>query len=511
MKQRLQIGRAFNVSDGAGDSQIGFTIVEILVSLGILSMLLLSAGTVVMSTATLNAKTNLDARASEAAFQKLQKYVNTSFDNIPLGAVGSAHEVEDFSTAPEVSGLRNAQARVYVTPMSVIDGGATEVTTDHTESSVADTTHLVGSEISASGTRDPTNCCGRDRRLIDNNYFNFVFNNRSPGSANQPLPAIDLGSPQPVDTIRINWFTRWFVSHNFRIEASNDGNNWVTVSSGLSTNTTVGAGIGNYPEDFPVNGTYRFWRMFNVTGVHSWWIAISEMEAFAAASGDVVEQHGSDASVSPGALDFGSSNLEISENGVQGHQSIGLRFKDIGVNQGTAITNAYVQFTANSVDSAAVTLVATGVDVDDASGWNGNYAVDNAVSGVGGTGASTVWNPPGWTAGANGDAQRLNVTGVVQEILNRTGWQIGNSLAIAIQHQSGAGRRVAQKTNAPVLVIEWSQTETLQGGTYFDNNGDGYADNPTLIKVRVAVAYYSFGERREAEFSTYIRQHGIGR
>ncbi len=499
-------------SGGIKKKQFGFTIVEVLVSLSVVSILLLTAGTVVVSTATLNAKTNLNADASEAAFQKMQGYVNTSYDNIPIGLVGSSYEVEDFSTAPEVTGLSNATAKVYVQPMSVVDTGTTTTTNDYTEVAVADTTFSNGAEISASGTIDPTNCCRRDYRLNDNNYYNLVYNNYSPGSSNQEMPAIDLGSSQAVNTIRINWYTSSYTSQDFRIEASNDGSTWTTVASGLSANAPANWWVGDYPEDFTVSGTYRYWRMFNVTGTNGTWIAISEFEAFAAATGDVVEQNGSDASVNPGAIDFTSSDLEMSENGTQGHQSIGLRFKSINVSQGTSITKAYVQFTAKNTDSVAVELLATGQDTDNAVGWDSSsYAVDNSVSGVNGTTSTTTWNPSSWTAGDSGTAQQLNATSIVQEILNRGGWVRGNRLAIAIQNVAGTGRRVAEKANAPSLVIEWSETTTVtNGGTYVDANGDGDADNPTLLKVRTVVSYDSFGERREVEYTTFIRKYGIG-
>ncbi len=139
--------------------QSGFTLVEILVSLALVSILLLSTAVVVSSSATINAKTSLAVDASEVAFQKLQDYVNMSYDNIPIGLVGANYEVEDFSGAPEVEKFSNVEAKVYVTPESVVDSGTTTNTTDYSESATADTSFSAGSEISATGTRDPTNCC----------------------------------------------------------------------------------------------------------------------------------------------------------------------------------------------------------------------------------------------------------------------------------------------------------------------------------------------------------------
>lgn len=492
-------------------STSGFTLVEILVSLGALAILLLAVTTVVSTSATINARTNLSTDAGVAAFQKAQDYVNTSFDNIVIGDDATGYEVEDFSADSNLSKLKNVDAKVYVEPSSVVNAGTVVTTNNLTESSVADTNFSNGAEISANGSYDPTNCCRRDWRLTDNNDFNLVYNNYDSGSSNQEMPAIDLGSSQSVDTIRINWYTSYYTSQNFRIEGSNNGSSWTTVSSGLSTTVSVGTSVGDYPEDYPVSGSYRYWRMFNVTGTHGTWIALSEMEAFSAASGDVVEQRGSDASSNPGALDFSSSNIEMSENGTAGHQSIGLRFNNIGIDQGTTIDSAYIQFTAAANDSDAVDLIATGVDTDNASGWTGNYAVDNSVAGAGGTTATVAWSPGPWTSGNSGVSQRIAITSIVQELLSRGGWTNGNSMAFVIQHVSGSGRRVAQKTSAPELIIDWTETTTTtSGGTYVDLDGDGDADNPSLLKVRTVISFDVFGETQTVEYSTYIRRYGVG-
>jgi hypothetical protein len=317
------------------------------------------------------------------------------------------------------------------------------------------------------------------------------------------MPAIDLGSSQSVDTIRINWYTSYYTSQNFRLEGSNNGSSWTTVADGLSTTVSVGTSQGDYPEDYPVSGTYRYWRMFNITGTHSTWIALSEMEAFAAASGDVVEQ------ASTGGLNFSSDDIELTEN--SGQQSVGLRFNNVNVDQGTTIDNAYIQFAASGTDSDSVTLSVTGVDTDNASGWTGNFAVDNAVSGSNGTTAVTTWVPNAWTTGNSGTNQQVTVTSIVQELLARGGWSNGNSMAFAFQHTSGSGRRVADKDPAPELVIEWSETTTVTtGGQYVDLDGDGDADNPTLLKITAVIEYDAFGERKNVEYSTFIRKYGIG-
>lgn len=495
--------RLFNKIKTLKTDYAGFTLVEILVSLGALSILLVVITTVVATSSSVNSRTNLNTDAGVAAFKKVQSYINTSYDSIPIGDDVSGYEVEDFSGDTELEHLKNVEAKVYVEPASVVNSGTTTETNNFSETSTANTAYSSGSEISASGMYDPTNCCRREWRLSDNNDYNLVYNNFDSGSSNQEMPAIDLGSSQSVDTIRINWYSSYYTSQNFRIEGSNNGTNWTTVSDGLSTTVSVGTSQGDYPEDYPVNGTYRYWRMFNVTGTNSSWIALSEIEAFAAASGDVVEQSSS------GGLNFSSSDIDLTES--SGQQSVGIRFNNINVDQGVTIDNAYIQFTASGNDSGAVTLLATGVDTDNATGWSGSYAVDNAVSGSNGTTAVTTWSPNAWSSGNSGVNQQLPVTSIVQEILSRGGWSKGNSMAFAIQYGSGGGKREADKNPAPELVIEWSETATVTtGGQYVDLDGDGDADNPTLLKVTAVIEYDAFGERKTVEYSSYIRKYGIG-
>lgn len=486
--------------------QSGFTVVEVIIALIIIGILLLSAITIVSSTSTLNGRTSLRAEASELAFQKLQDYINTDYSNISIGDDVNSYEVEDFSTEVEtVSGLSNVSAKVYVEPSSQVTSGSTETTVEFSARSEADSSSTDGSElVSKNGkTEDPGNCCRNDDDLTDNNYYNLVYNDRRPGSSNQQLPAIDLGSPKSVGFIRVNWYSSLYGSQNFRIEASNSvGSGWTAVASNLST-TGAGIFIGDYPQDIPVSGTYRYWRLYNVTGTDFNWIALSEFEAFTSSSGDVVEQG------SGGSLDFTSDDIDLTESGGT-QQTVGLRFKDIDVEQGLTIDNAYVQFTADENDTGVVNLRARGIDVDDASGWSGTSAVTSALA-SNSTSASTTWAPNSWTTGADGDAQKMNVTPIVQELINRVGWTSGNSMAFGVSHISGSSKRVARKSPAPELVIEWSETTTVSGGgIYTDDDMDGDADNPTLLKVTVQLEYDAYGQRLDSSYSTYIRQFGLG-
>ncbi len=191
-------------------------------------------------------------------------------------------------------------------------------------------------------------------------------------------------------------------------------------------------------------------------------------------AGDVVEQRGSDAGSNPGLLSSTSSDLEMAYNGYYyGHQSIGLRFRDVNVPQGTVIDDAYIQFTTDETYlSGDVELLVEAVASDNPSAWSGSYGVDTPTK----TSASVTWEPNDWNnVGEAGADERVEVTSIVQELLNRTGWSDGNAMAFSVSYVSGSGIRVAESGTSsgnppPELEINW--TVGGAGGGQAVNNGD---------------------------------------
>jgi len=178
---------------------------------------------------------------------------------------------------------------------------------------------------------------------------------------------------------------------------------------------------------------------------------------------DVTEERGTDAGSSPGALSFSSSDLEMSyDKYSKGHQTVGLRFRTVNVPQAQTIDSAYIQFTTDETkQSGSLELLVTGVANDNAPQWNGNYAVTNATK----TSASVTWNPNNWNnVGQAGADERVDITPLVQEIVNRAGWTDGNAMAFSIAYVSGSGTRTAESGSssnpAPQLQINW----TVSGG-----------------------------------------------
>lgn len=208
------------------------------------------------------------------------------------------------------------------------------------------------------------------------------------------------------------------------------------------------------------------------------------LEVRVAASTDDVEE-----SAANGGVTRASTSLDLIRNGVE--QTVGLRFANLGLPPGVAITDAYIQFKASKTDSETTSLKLEGQAGDDAASFSG--ALYN-VSVRARTVASTAWEPAPWTSGDAGAAQRTpNLAATIQEVVNRPGWRYGNALALIV---TGSGRRVAwsydsDAANAPLLHIEYSATDTPPSILRFE------ADPGTRIKGQRTTFSWSVADHDE--------------
>ena len=154
-----------------------------------------------------------------------------------------------------------------------------------------------------------------------------------------------------------------------------------------------------------------------------------------------------------GSLQLGSSDLELVFDG--NNQLVGLRFPGIGVPRGATITQAYVQFQADETGSTSTSLTIQGHATDNASTFSSSSKVSTRAR----TAAAVTWTPPPWSSSQGGpDQQTPNLAPVIQEIVNRPGWNTGNALALII---TGTGVRTAEAFEglpaaAPMLRVEYS-------------------------------------------------------
>ena len=191
---------------------------------------------------------------------------------------------------------------------------------------------------------------------------------------------------------------------------------------------------------------------------------------------DDVEQYNSG-----GSMYMNSSDLELVYDGsTRGNQHIGIRFNGIDVPQGAQIQSATIQFTVDETNSGSTSLTIRGEDTNNASRFTtSSYNVTSRPD----TSASVNWYPPAWNSvGAAGADQRTpDLAAIVQEIVNRSGWSQGNSMAFFI---SGSGERTAESYNGSSSKAALLSITYLDDGSTPPPNEDPVADagnNQTII------------------------------
>ncbi|WP_378942260.1 RTX toxin [Mesorhizobium sp. ANAO-SY3R2] len=174
-----------------------------------------------------------------------------------------------------------------------------------------------------------------------------------------------------------------------------------------------------------------------------------------AADGDDVEQR-----TTSGGMSSNVNDLELGYDGTTS-QTVGLRFTGIDIPQGAVITNAYIQFRTDEVQTGAASLLIQGEKADDANPFT---ATKFDVSARTKTDSSVAWAPDPWAkVGDAGLAQRTpDLTAIVQEIVSRSGWAALNDMAFLV---TGTGTRTATSyeklaTGAPLLHIEYQMPQT---------------------------------------------------
>ena len=174
-----------------------------------------------------------------------------------------------------------------------------------------------------------------------------------------------------------------------------------------------------------------------------------------------------------GNIDLESSDLElINDDGID--QIVGMRFESIAIPQGATITNAYIEFEADDTDNGSTSLSIFGQDINHAATFlssNGNISARIKTT------ANVSWNNvPAWNS-KDEKHQTPDLSNIVQEIVNRSGWASGNSMAFIVE---GSGVREVESYDgesnaAPLLIITYSSSvvvEICDNGIDDDDDGD---------------------------------------
>lgn len=162
------------------------------------------------------------------------------------------------------------------------------------------------------------------------------------------------------------------------------------------------------------------------------------------ATADDVEE-----TISNGSLSLNGSSFDM-----QSSQINGLRFPDVAIAQGSTIIEASLTFVARSVDTGSSTLVFRAEAEDDAPAFASR---ENDVSDRDTTSASVSWSAPDFDI-VGQPHTTVDLKSIIQEVIDRPGWETSNALAIIQSHSGGSQRRARtfndSPIDAPVLTIK---------------------------------------------------------
>ncbi len=169
-----------------------------------------------------------------------------------------------------------------------------------------------------------------------------------------------------------------------------------------------------------------------------------------AISSDDAEQFGATVDTIDNDLDIGFDTEQSS------NQTIGLRFQNLNVPQGAVILSAEMIFTSRGVSTTAVPFNIKGINEDNVTQFSNtaNNITDRTT-----TTASVSWDAEPWDTGATA-FPTSDITPIVQEIVNRSGWASGNAMGFIIEPGGSTGNRIAEtadgdSSKGPRLRVEY--------------------------------------------------------
>lgn len=113
---------------------------------------------------------------------------------------------------------------------------------------------------------------------------------------------------------------------------------------------------------------------------------------------------------------------------------IGLRWQSINIPQGASITSAKLSIYLYA-DTGTLSANIRGIDEDNTLTW----ATDDRPSQRDKTSATITANEANWSNWVVQDWAYIDITSVIQEIIDRGGWSANNDLAIVIEDTAGTG------------------------------------------------------------------------
>jgi len=164
--------------------------------------------------------------------------------------------------------------------------------------------------------------------------------------------------------------------------------------------------------------------------------------------------------LSDGSLYDDSSDLEFAYDNNRGNQKVRLRYEDLGIPQDAIILSAYLQFTTDEFSTGVVDLTIHGEASNDALPFS-----NTNLSTRPNTQAAVAWSPPDWSIIGERSAkqQTPDLKTIIQEVVNRNGFDQNSALAFVISGSGIVDRRVAKSyETSPALAPQLCITFTLE-------------------------------------------------
>lgn len=156
--------------------------------------------------------------------------------------------------------------------------------------------------------------------------------------------------------------------------------------------------------------------------------------------------------LSNGDVTMSGSTLSLGYDGST-KQAVGIRFTNIDLPKNAEIASAYLEFTAKGSTNSTSSFVIHAESSDNP----GTYSSSRKPNGLSALGTTVNWTSvPNWTGGQQ--YRSPDISSLVQDLVDRAGWNRGNAMSFIIKTSVNGSRRDAASfdengLNAPRLVI----------------------------------------------------------
>ncbi len=179
---------------------------------------------------------------------------------------------------------------------------------------------------------------------------------------------------------------------------------------------------------------------------------------------DDVEENGK-----TGSIASYKNKLRLVSAPGKGNQVIGLRFTSINIPAGAQISNAYLEFVAESENNRPGTLMISVEDINNSPPFKSDKLNVSSREKI--ANPAVLWEPETWEEGRKYRTE--NLADFIQELVNKADWQEENTAITFIIE--GTGRRVAKSyenpsEEAPALHIEYTNSNIGTQGTNINSD-----------------------------------------